>query len=276
MGAATHDTDAASAPTAESDRTIDRTPIAVKLETALRNDGVPLDHVECPVTPPSSGSFSCAVVPPNEGDPAEVTVTSGPSGMAYRLQEGFVILDGGRLTSTFTGIAARMGSPQLTVPCFHGKIMKHADTSFTCDVQSKGVAVGYVTTHVIGRSGEVKMDYQPNAKANTNSGGGATGSLDGNYACLMLAYQMGTVQFVPSMLPRFTISGGSYTSSGKTGMIRTSGQTVLFLDGAYDGWQGLLGSNTTGRYILLRGQTHGDAQPGVSTKIGDHQCYVQK
>ncbi|AKU99443.1 hypothetical protein AKJ09_06107 [Labilithrix luteola] len=289
MGAATHGADAASptiaTPTAESDRTVDRTPIAVKLETALRSDGVPLDHVECPITPPSSGSFSRAVVPPNEGDPAEVTVTNGPSGMEYRLQEGFVILEGGKLASTFTGIAARMGSPQLTVPCFHGKIMKHADTSFTCEVQSKGVGVGHVTTHVIGGSGEVKMDYQPKAKvntnANTNNGGGAnaggvTGSLDGNYACLMLTYQMGAVQFVPSMLPRFTISGGSYTSSGKTGMIRTSGQVVLFLDGAYDGWQGLLGSNTTGRYLLLRGQNHGDAQPGVSTKIGDHQCYVQK
>lgn len=84
------------------------------------------------------------------------------------------------------------------------------------------------------------------------------------------------MQYVPSPLPRFTISGGSYTASGKTGMIRTSEQVVTFLDGAYDGWQGVLGSNTTGRYILLRGKNHGHAQPGVATKIGDHQCYVQK
>ncbi|MBX3202623.1 MAG: hypothetical protein KF850_26415 [Labilithrix sp.] len=59
-------------------------------------------------------------------------------------------------------------------------------------------------------------------------------------------------------------------------MIRTSGQVVLFLDGAYDGWQGLLGSNGTGRYILLRKDDHGNARPGVGAKIGDHQCYVQK
>jgi hypothetical protein len=289
IGAAADGADAASptipTPTAASDRTVDRTPIAVKLESALRNDGVPLDHVECPVNPPSSGSFSCAVIPTNEGDPAEVTVTNGPNGMAYELQKGFVILDGAKLASTFAGIAARMGSPQMTVPCFNGKIMKHADTSFTCEVQSRGAVVGYVTINVIDRSGEVKMDYQPIAKASANGGGanarGATGSLDGAYACLTSTYQRGptgtyAVQYIPSTLPRFTISGGSYTSSGKTGMIRTSGQVVLFLDGAYDGWQGLLGSNTTGRYILLRGQNHGDAQPGVGTKIGDHQCYVQK
>lgn len=131
---------------------------------------MPLDHVECPVAPPSSGSFSCAIIPPNEGDPAEVTVTNGPNGMAYRLQEGFVILDGAKLASTFTGIAARMGSPQMAVPCFNGKFLKHADTSFTCEVRSGGAVVGHVTTDVIGGSGEVKMDYQPIAKASASGG----------------------------------------------------------------------------------------------------------
>jgi hypothetical protein len=279
--AATHDADA-------GERTVDRTPTAMKLESALRSDGVPLDHVECPVNASTTGSFSCAVIPPNEGDPAEVTVTNGPGGMAYKLQEGFVILEGAKLASTFASIVARMGSPPMTVPCFRGKIMKHADTNFTCEVQSGGTLVGYVTTDVMGKSGEVKMDYQPVAKPNapvakaTANGGGTKGSLDGTYACSMSTYQRGptgilAVQIVPSTLPRFTISGGSYTSGGKTGMIRTSGdQVVLFLDGAYDGWQGLRGTSTTGRYITFRGTSHGDAQPGVAAKIGDHQCYVQK
>jgi hypothetical protein len=266
------------APTTAGERTLDRTPIAVKLEAALRNDGVPLDHVECPINAPSSGSFSCAVLPPNEGDPAEVTVTNGPKGMAYKLQEGFVILEGAKLASSFAGIAARMRSPTMTVPCFTGKILKHADTNFTCEVERGGSVVGHVTTNVIGKSGEVKMDYEPVAPPSANGG---TGSLDGTYACSMSTNQLGptgmyAVKVVPSPLPRFTISGGSYTSSGKIGMIRISGQVVLFLDGAYDGWQGLLGSNSSGRYILLRGQSHEDAQPGVATKIGDHQCYVQK
>jgi hypothetical protein len=164
IGAASHDADAASptlpVQTSPGDRTVDRTPIAVKLESALRNDGVPFDHVECPINPPTSGSFSCAVIPPNEGDPAELIVTNGANGMAYQLQEGFVILDGAKLASTFAGMARRMGSAQMTVPCFRGKIMKHADTSFTCEVHSGGAVVGYVTTNVMGRSGEVKMDYQ--------------------------------------------------------------------------------------------------------------------
>lgn len=285
IGATAHGADAASpdptAPAVAGERTIERTAIAVKLESALRNDGVPFDHVECPVAPPSSGTFSCAVIPANEGDPAEVTVTNGPREMAYALQEGFVILDGAKLASTFTGVARRAGSPAMTTPCFRGKILKHADTTFTCEVRSGGAVVGHVTTRVVGRSGDVKMDYEPLAKGSPPAGGsggsgGVTGSLDGTYACLMSTYQGGVVQVVPSLLPRFTIAGRSYTSGGKTGTIRTSGPVVLFLDGAYDGWQGALGSNSTGRYILLRGQNHADAQPGVSTKIGDSQCYVQK
>ena len=219
------------------------------------------------------------MIPPNEGDPAEVTVTNGPAGMSYKLQEGFVILDGARLASTFSGMVTRMGSPKLTAPCFRGKILKRADTSFTCDVQSGDAVVGYVTTHVTGRSGDVTMDYEPIAKAAPNAGG--TGALDGTYACLTSQYQWRPsggplVQYVPSPRPRFTISGGSYTSGGNAGMIRTSGQVVSFLGGAYDGWQGVLGSNSTGRYILLRDDDHGNARPGVGAKIGDHHRYVQK
>lgn len=151
-------------PTAQGESTIDRTPLAIKLESALRNDGVPLDHIECPIAPPTSGSFTCAVLPSNEGDPAEVTVTNGPNGMSYELQDGFVILDGTKLATTFAGMATRMGSRAMTVPCFQGKILKHADTNFTCEVRSGGAVVGYVTTNVIGRSGEVKMDYEPTTK----------------------------------------------------------------------------------------------------------------
>ncbi|MBX3202622.1 MAG: hypothetical protein KF850_26410 [Labilithrix sp.] len=127
------------------------------------------------------------MIPPNEGDPAEVTVTNGPTGMSYKLQEGFVIRDGARLASMFSGMVARMGSPKLTAPCFRGKLLKRADASFTCDVQSGDAVVGYVTTHVTGRSGDVKMDYQAIAKAAPNAGG--TGSLDGTYACLTSQHQ---------------------------------------------------------------------------------------
>lgn len=278
VGAVASSGDAASPPlgtaTSEGDPTVGRTPLAIKLESALRNDGIPFDHVECPLAPPSTGSFSCAVLPPNEGDPAEVTVTNGPSGMSYKLQEGFVILDGAKLAATFAGIATRVGSPRMTVPCFRGKIMKHADTSFTCEVQNGGAVVGHVTTNVIGRSGEVKMDYLPSGQPKS---GAAPSTLDGIYACMMLTNKPNNVpRYIPSTLPRFTIAGGEYTSGGKVGRFRTAGEVVLFLDGAYDGWQGLPGTNTTGRYILFRGSNHGDAQPGVATKVGDHQCYAQK
>lgn len=292
MGIAAHvaegkDAAAPTGPTAENgESTMGRTPVALQLETALRKDGVPLDHVECPLAPPSPNSFACAVLPPNEGDPAEVMVTNGPNGMGYKLQEGFVILDGAKLASTFAGIAARTSTPQMNVPCFKDKILKHADTNFTCEVQNKGAVVGYVTTNVVGGTGDVKMDYKPNAKTNAGAGSapagtGASGSIDGTYACMVSTYQRSpsgyiSLQFVPSSLPRFTISGGSYTASGKAGMIRISGQVVMFIDGAYDGWQGLLGTNSTGRYILLRGSSHNNAQPGVATKIGDSQCYIQK
>lgn len=255
-------------PAGES--TVDRTPLAIQLEGALRKDGVPFDHVECPLNPPSSGAFSCAVLPAGVGDPAELTVTRGANGMAYKLQEGFVILDGAKLASTFAGIA---GLRALTVPCFKGKILKHADTDFTCDVQSAGAVVGHVTTSVIGQAGDVKMDYEPIAKGKVAKAGGAQDSIDGRYACSMMSAVGGVVQFVPSALPPFTISGGQYNSGGKDGRIRTSGtQIVMFLDGPYDGWYGLLQS---GRTIVFRGKDHEDAQPGVAMKVGDFRCVAR-
>lgn len=257
------------AATSADEPTTDGTPLAKKLEAALRNDGVPLDHVECPKNPPSPRSFSCAVLPSGVGDPAEVTVNNGASGMSYELQKGFVILDGAKLAATFASLGR--DSRGLTVPCFRGKIMKHADTSMTCEVQRDGADVGFVTTQVIGASGDVKMDYAPSAKPSA-----ATGTLDGRYACLTLSKQAGMPQYVPAPLPPFTISGGSYTASGKIGNFRTADRVALFLDGAYDGWQGLIQRDTSGAAIVFRGDDHEDAKPGVSVRFGDYRCHVQK
>lgn len=137
--------------------TLDRSPLSRQLDTALRKDGIPFDHVECPVTPPRTGSFSCAVLPSENGDPAEVIVTMGATGMAYKLQEGFVILEGPKLAALFA-----TQQPRLTAPCFRTpKIMKHVDSAFTCEAMQNGTVTGLVTTTVLTRTGQVKLDYAP-------------------------------------------------------------------------------------------------------------------
>lgn len=141
-------------------RTIDRTPLAQKLEQALAGDRIPFDHVECPTSPPTTGTFSCAVLPSGVGDPAEVTVTIDARGMRYALQDGFVLLEGAKLASTFVGIAAKTGASRPTVPCFQGTIMKHVETSFSCEVMDGARTAGWVTTTVLSKSGDVKMDYE--------------------------------------------------------------------------------------------------------------------
>lgn len=135
--------------------TIGRSPLALQLEGALRKEGIPFDHVECPLTTPRTGAFSCAVLPTENGDPAEVNVTMNATGMAYKLQEGFVVLEGPKLAAL---LAAQR--PGITAPCFRApKIMKHVGSAFTCDAMANGTVAGLVTTTVLTKTGQVKLDY---------------------------------------------------------------------------------------------------------------------
>jgi hypothetical protein len=261
-----------------------QTALAKKLEEALKADKIPVEHVECPPNPPASGRFSCTVVTTTNGDPAEVDVTLGSTGMSYQLQEGFVVLEGAKLATTFAGIAP-YGSARRTVPCFHGSIMKHVDSSFSCDVMDGSVVVGQVTTTVVNKTGQVKMSYQAAANAGGSSArnvppppipGDSTSALNGTYACMVSGYKPGGgVQVTPSNLGRFTIAGGAYSSTGGGGPVRVAGEIISFSGGPYNGWQGLI-VNSSARYIQFRGSSYSNAMPGVPTKIGDHQCYVQK
>ena len=86
----------------------------------------------------------------------------------------------------------------------------------------------------------------------------------------------GNTQWVPGALPGFTITNGSYTSSGGAGSVSVSSSVVTFTGGGYGGWRGTTSTSSTGFFILFRGKDHANPQPGVGAKSGDYQCYRQK
>lgn len=111
--------------------------------------------------------------------------------------------------------------------------------------------------------------------------GGDTASVDGRYECFQIRIIMGPnfstqTQWVPGALPGFTIASGAYTSAGGGGSISVAAPIVSFDGGAYNGWRGTSGANSTGAYIYFRGKDHGNPQPNEGAKSGDYQCYRQK
>jgi len=110
----------ATSSTSGSANGLERTPLAVQLEGAMKGTKVPVQQVLCPKEPPQ-GTFKCELVT-TSGDRADVDVTPGPTGLAYDVP-GMAFLEGTKLESTFRGIVASI-NPRLRVPCFTGVLMK--------------------------------------------------------------------------------------------------------------------------------------------------------
>jgi hypothetical protein len=274
----------ASASTPSPDGDLGRTPVAVKLEEALRATKVPVGEVLCPKEAPSQGTFKC-MLETTQGDHAEIVVTIGPKGLSYDVADT-AFLDGAKLETTFRGIVATI-NPRLRAPCLTGTLMKHVGTDFTCPVVDGATPAGTLTVSVLDKSGQVKMSYEsssnPGAPPSTQpkGGGGDTSSIDGRYECFQMRVIVGpnfsvNTQWVPGALPGFTITNGSYTSSGGAGGVSVSSAIVTFNGGGYGGWRGTTSTNSTGFFILFRGKDHANPQPGVGARSGDYQCYRQK
>lgn len=109
-----------------------------------------------------------------------------------------------------------------------------------------------------------------------------TTALDGRYECFQMRVVAGPnftfrTTWVPGALPGFTITRGSYTSSGNQGRVTLVNGVASFEGGSYAGWRGVTGTNTTGFHIRFRGNAPGDPNAGgTSAKSGDYQCYRQK
>lgn len=258
---------------------LDRTPVAQKLEEALRANKVPVQQVLCPKAPPPQGTFACSLET-TQGDRAEIAVTVGPNGLAYDVPN-VAFLDGAKLEGTFRGIVAAI-NPRLRAPCLTGTLMKQVGVDFTCPVFDGATSAGELTVSVIDKSGQVKMSYEGPASPGSapSTRGGDTSSVDGRYECFQMRVVAGPnftfdTQWVPGALPGFTITRGSYSSSGGGGRVDVSSSVVAFTGGGYGGWRGTTSTNSTGFFILFRGGDHSSVQPG-GAKSGDYQCYRQR
>lgn len=289
LAAVSSDTSATSPEGSTASDGLARTELAEKLEKVLEGGKVPVGSVRCPEHAPSQGTFSCELVT-TQGDRAELVVTYAPTGLAYDVP-GVALLDGAMLATTFRGIVASV-DPALHAPCLTGTLMKKVGADFTCPVFAGDTPAGTLTVHVLDKAGQVKMDFEgaaPTPGATATPPAGRTGttptantaSVDGRYECFHLRVMPGpnftfNTQWVPGALPGFTIANGTYTSSGRQGVVTVSGAVVAFQGGGYDGWRGATDRNSTGAFILFRGKSPGDPQPGVGAKSGDYQCYRQK
>lgn len=125
-------------------------------------------------------------------------------------------------------------------------------------------------------------DERPSAPGTTPTAAASAGDgVDGRYECLQLRVVVGPnfstkTSFVPGALPGFSITGATYTSGQRQGVVRVDGAIVAFSGGPYDGWRGGLATNSTGFHVRFRGGSPGDPKPGAPTRSGDYQCYRQK